>query len=145
MSSQHAGHTWINAPFTQLTASVQHYLHCKRLSPDNTSACILVPGYLLPPFSMRLLKLFNKGAAIFEQHARSGNAATSPGVQWPVYIYTDVPSAAHAACEQGHPGDPAHDLQGATVISATTCPKPTPSNERLAMLFDGNSHGQAAQ
>ena len=147
MSSQHTGHIWINAPFTQLTAFVQHYLHCRQLSPDSTSACILVPGYLLPILkpllsSMRLLKRFTKGAAIFEQRARSGNAATSPGVQWPVYVYTDVPSAAHAACEQGHP---AHSLQGAAVISAAACPKPTPSNERLAMLFEGNFQGEAAR
>ena len=46
MSKEHTRHVWINAPFTQLTAFVQHYLHCKQLSPDSTSASILVPGYL---------------------------------------------------------------------------------------------------
>ncbi|DBA66140.1 TPA: hypothetical protein ACH3X2_002616 [Trebouxia sp. C0005] len=91
---------------------------------------------------MRLLKRFTKGAAIFEQRARSGNAATSPGVQWPVYVYTDVPSAAHAACEQGHP---THGLQGAAVIFTAACPKPTPSDERLAMLFEGDFQGEAAR
>ena len=39
MSQQHVSHIWINAPFTQLTAFVQHDMHCKQLSPENTSAC----------------------------------------------------------------------------------------------------------
>ena len=142
LSQQHTGHIWINAPFTQLTAFLQHYLHCKQLAPDTTSACILVPGYLLPVLKpllsgMRLLKRFTKGAAIFEQFARSGNAATSPGVQWPVYIYTDVPSAAHAACDQGQP---VHGLNSASVTSAAACPEPP--DERLAMLFEGGFQGQ---
>ncbi|KAA6418859.1 MAG: hypothetical protein FRX49_11215 [Trebouxia sp. A1-2] len=61
---------------------------------------------------------------------------------WPVYVYTDVPSVAHAACEQG---PPTHSLQGAAVISAAAYPKPTPSTERLAMLFEGDFQGDAAQ
>lgn len=72
MSATHTGHIWINAPFTQLTAFVQHYLHCKSLSPDSTSACILVPGYLMPVLKrllsgMTCLKRCTKGAALFQQ------------------------------------------------------------------------------
>ena len=85
MSKTHTGHIWINAPFTQLTAFVQHYLHCKQLSPDNTSACILVPGYLLPVLKsllscMTCLKRFTKGAALFEHSTRSGHLAASPSL-----------------------------------------------------------------
>ena len=130
LAQPRTGHIWINVPFTQLTALL---LHSKQLSPDNTSACILVPGYLpvLKPLlsGMRLLKHFTKGAAIFDQCARSGHSSTSPGVHWPVYVYTDVPSAAHAACDQGMP---LHGLHSATVMSANACPEPP--DERLAIL-----------
>ena len=130
MAQPRNDHIWINAPFTQLTAFVQHYLHSKQLSPDDTSACILVPGYLLPVLKpllsgMRLLKRFTKGAAIFDQCARSGHSSTSPGVPWPVYVYTDAPSAAHAACDQGMP---LHGLHSAAVMSANACPEPLTSN-----------------
>ena len=85
MSREHTGHIWINAPFTQLTTFVQHYLHCKQLSPDNTNGCVLVPGYLMPVLKpllsgMTCLKRFTKGAAIFEQSTRSGSMATSPSL-----------------------------------------------------------------
>ena len=142
MAQPRTGHIWINAPPTQLTACVQHHLHSKQLSPDNTSACSLVPGYLLPVLKplrsgMRLLKLLTKGAAIFDQCARSGHSSTSPGVHWPIYVYTDVPSAAHAAGDQGMP---VHGLHSATVMSANACPEP--ADERPAMLFEGDFSGQ---
>ena len=77
LSTVHTGHIWINAPFTQLTAFLQHYLHCKQLSPDTTSACVLILGYLLPALKsllsgMRLLKRFTKGSALFEQVSHAG-------------------------------------------------------------------------
>ena len=53
----------LNAPFSNLLAFVQHYLHCKQLAPAQTTACILIPGYLLKPLrsiltGMRLLNSF---------------------------------------------------------------------------------------
>ena len=114
MSKAHVGHIWINAPFTQLTAFVQHYLHCKQLSPYNTTACILVLGYLMPLLKsmlsgMTCLKRFGKGAAIFEQSARSDSLA------WPVYVFTDVPTGADQALSRGQS---MHRLHNATVVSA---------------------------
>ena len=133
---------WINAPFTQLTAFVQHYMHCKQRSPDGTSACILVPGYLLPVLKpllsgMRLLKKFTKGAAIFEQSSRSGCSSTSPGINWPVYIYSDAPIAVGKAFADGRP---LHGLHGATVATAAGCPDLS-SDGRLSMLFEGSFGG----
>ena len=120
MSRVHTGHIWINAPFTQLSAFLQHYLHCKQLSPDNTSACILVPGYLMPVLKsllsgMTCLKRFSKGATLFEQSTRSGSMATSPSLHWPVYIFTDVPTASYEALGRGQS---MHRLHNATVLSA---------------------------
>ena len=120
MSREHTGHIWINAPFTQLPTFVQHYLHCKQLSPDTTSACILVPGYLMPVLKfllsgMTCLKRFTKGAALFEQSTRSGSMATTPNLNWPIYVFSDVPSAADQALGRGHS---MHRLHNAVVPSA---------------------------
>ena len=48
-----------------------------------------------------------------------------------------MPSAAHAACDQGMP---LHGLHSATVMSANACLEPP--DERLAMLFEGDFSGQ---
>ena len=138
MSKEHTGHIWINAPFTQLTAFVQHYLHCKQLSLANTSACILVPGYLMPVLKpllcgMTCLKRFTKGAALFEHATRSGNLAAAPSLHWPAYVFTDVPTAADQALERGHS---MHRLHNATVPSLAH-DSDLESDERLAMLFEG--------
>ena len=119
MSREHVGHTWVNAPFSQVASFLQHYLHCKQLSSENVSACVLVPGYLLPMCKpllsrMHLLKKFRKGAAIFEQSLRKGHAATAPGVSWSVYVYTNVPDEGSTAFDLGKP---VHKLHNATVVS----------------------------
>ena len=142
ISREHTGHIWINAPFTQLTTFVQHYLHCKQLSPDSTSACILVPGYLMPVLKsllsgMTCLKRFAKGAALFEQSTRSGSMAAAPSLNWPVYVFSDVPSAADQALGRGHS---MHRLHNATVLSAASDSR-FESDERLAMLFEGSLGG----
>ena len=121
------------ASSTQLTTFVQHYLHRKQLSPDNTTACILVPGYVMPLLKpmlsgMTCLKRFSKGAAIFEQSARSDSLA------WPVYVFTDVPTGADQASNRGQS---MHRLHNATVVSAAHDSN-LESNERLAMLFEGH-------
>ena len=46
---------------------------------------------------MTCLKRFAKGAALFEQSTRSGSMATTPSLNWPVYVFSDVPSAADQA------------------------------------------------
>ena len=146
MSKEHIGHIWINAPFTQLTTFVQHYLHCRQLSPDSTTACILVLGYLMPVLKsllsgMTCLKRYTKGAALFEQPSRSGSMATSPSLNWPVYIFSDVPSAADQAADQAiGRGQSMHRLHKATVVSAASDPD-LESDERLAMLFEGSLGG----
>ena len=141
MSETHTGHIWINASFTQLTTFVQHYLHCKQLSPDSTSACTLVPGYLLPLKSMlsgmTCLNRYTKGAALFEHSTRSGHLAVAPSLSWPVYIFSDVPTGANQAFNCGQS---MHRLHNATVLSAAH-DSGLESDERLAMLFEGSFTG----
>jgi hypothetical protein len=122
---------WIHAPFTQLTAFLQHYLHCKQLSLDITSACMLVPGYLLPMLKslvsgMRLFKRYSKGVALFEHTSRTGSSAPSAGLAWPVYVLTDALSDAAPVLEKG---DALHRLHNATVKNRYPLP-------RLDDLFD---------
>jgi hypothetical protein len=37
-------HVWLNAQASELRSCLLHYIACKKKSPDNTSACILVPS-----------------------------------------------------------------------------------------------------
>ena len=143
MSTTHTGHIWINAPFTQLATFVHHYLYCKQLSPVNTSACFLVPGYLMPVLKsllsgMTCLKRFTNGAALFEQSTRSGNFAASPSLNWPVYVFTDVPTGADQALSRGQS---MHRLHRASVVPSVAASNGSSldleSDERLAMLFEG--------
>ena len=65
LAAEHTGHIWIHAPFTKLLPFVQHYLHSKQQAPSSTSACILVPGYLLQHLQPRLA---NMRAQLCSQH-----------------------------------------------------------------------------
>ena len=56
---------------------VNHYKACKAAAAGNLSACILVPGYLLPVLKallavMHLLKRFSKGTIMFDAPAANG-------------------------------------------------------------------------
>lgn len=35
-------HIWLNAPFAEMPAYLEHYLACKAKDPHHTSACIVV-------------------------------------------------------------------------------------------------------
>ena len=128
----------MNAPFTQLTTFVSHYLHCKQLLPGNTSACDLVSVYMMPVLEclllgMTCLKRFIKGAALSEQSTRSGNLATSPSLNWPGYVFTHVPTGADQALTREE------WMHRAAVISSSAACNDFDSklDERLVMLFKG--------
>ena len=114
-------------------------MHCKQHLPDGTSAGILVPGCLrsvLKPLrsGMRLLKRFTKGAAIWKQSSRSGRSYASPGINWPVDIHADAPTAVGKVFADGRP---LHGVRGAAVAAAANCPDLSPDG-RLSMLFEGS-------
>ncbi|DBA79948.1 TPA: hypothetical protein ACH3X1_008153 [Trebouxia sp. C0004] len=94
-------------------------------------------GYGLKTGSMTCLKRFTKGAALFEQSTRSGSMASSPSLNWPVYIFTDVQTAAYEALGRGQS---MHRLHNATVLAASH-DSDLESDERLAMLFEGSFLG----
>ena len=140
------GHMWINAPFTQLMPFLQHYLHCKQLNPDSTSACILIPGYLLKPMrsmlgSMRLLKRYSKGSQLFTTPTKLGNRAAMPGAHWPVYVYTDVPAD---VMDRAVEGTPLHALHNCTLHATDAVPdcQPLSTDKHLTMLFEGGTTKQ---
>ena len=84
-----------------------------------------------------VVKKFTKGAAIFEQSSRFGRSSTSPGFNWPVYIYSYAPTAVEKAFADDRPS---HGLHGATVAAAVDCPDLSPDG-RLAMLLEGSFGG----
>ena len=143
----HTGHLWINAPFSNLLAFVQHYLHCKQLAPAQTTACILIPGYLLKPLrslltGMRLLKRYSKGAQLFTAPDKNGQRKAMPGIHWPVYVYTDIPvNTVDIAVES----TTLHGLHNATVVHDNTDAIPVPdssitgTDKHLTMLFEGTT------
>ena len=69
--ADHRGqHLWIHAPPRHLKHALQHYLGCKRHSPHNTSACVLVPVWRDADFwpivkGMRFLKEYGAGSHTF--------------------------------------------------------------------------------
>ena len=84
------------------------------------------------------MKRITKGAAIFEQSSRSGRSSTSPGINWPVYVYSDATSAVGKAFDDGRP---VHGLHGATVVSAVHFSHLSPDGH-LSMLFEGSFGGE---
>ena len=145
MSTMHTGHIWINAPFTQLPAFLQHYLHCKQMFPDATSACILIPGYLLPALKsllsgMRLLKRFTKGSALFEQ------VSITLVNQSPLLVHNGL-SVSILMCPVMHMPflrtmQPFTEwLHHAKLSTSASDSASSDADEHLAMLFEGTCSG----
>ena len=94
LSKLHTGHIWINAPFTALHEFLEHYVACKEASPT-TTACILVPQFLLPALrpllkGMSIIKKYAKNTVMFDAPTKSANRRTVTGVHWPVYVFSDA-------------------------------------------------------
>ena len=106
-------HVWLNAPFSQLSDFIDHYVTQKQTSPSNTSACILVPrwkgtGSIHPALaSMRLIKCFPQGYHLFNAPEQVGSKRKRlPGIPWPVDVFYDAPTPVNtskfAMAFQGH-------------------------------------------
>ena len=63
--------------------------------------------------------------------------ATSPSLHWPVYIFTNVPTASYEALGRGQS---MHRLHNASVLSAAR-DSDLESDERLAMVFEASFCG----
>lgn len=100
VSSLAGRHCWINAPFSMLTAILQHYLLLKALSPENVTACILVPRWPGAPWGtlltgMQRVKSYPEGYPLFEQKNSDGTSKVMSGIPWPVDVYWDKAYAPH--------------------------------------------------
>ena len=98
MHELHSGHTWVNAPFTLLPEFVQHYLHSKQPAPS--TACIVVPGFLLPVMrpslkGMHILETYRKGSTLFDAPTASGKRRGMAGTHRPVRVFTDAVLPTH--------------------------------------------------
>ena len=90
---------------------------------------------------MRLLKRYNKGSYLFDAPTKTGSRAGMPAVQWPVYVYTDVPADAAAAPDIAVEQTPLHSLHNAVLCSVelqSDCADHVLSTDKhLTMLFEG--------
>lgn len=82
---------WLNAPFANMPAYIEHYLQCKGKDPQHTSACIVVPKaagpwrHLLK--GMELLHEYGKGQCMFVSVDGAGDVCSREAVQ----VYFDPP------------------------------------------------------
>lgn len=97
---------FMNPPFSQLKAFIEHYQTCKKQSPHDTSACIVVPLWPSADFypllqNMQLIKEYRRGTPLFTQpqgKTTSGKRRTMPGIPWNVQVYWDPPVPVHQRC-----------------------------------------------
>ncbi len=147
LNELHSGHIWVNAPFTLLPEFVQHYFQCKQASPS-TTACIVVPGFLLPvmrPFlkGMHILKTHHKGSTLFDAPTASGKRRAMAGTHWPVHVFTEAVLPTHIPPVAGQK---CHPLHKAIVHQPSAVPSVpvAVSNQPLTMLFEGHLEQQDA-
>jgi hypothetical protein len=91
-----SGHNvWLNPPFAKIAMFVRHYLACNARSPENTSACILIPAWkgkhrrLLQ--GMQLLRTYAQGHVLFTAPRQDGSRQVMQGIPWPVEVWYDPP------------------------------------------------------
>lgn len=121
-------------------------MQCKLAAPS-TSACIVVPGFLLSvmrPFlkGMHILNTYRKGSVLFDAPTLSGQRRALTGVHWPVHVFTDaVPLTRVPATVAGQKCHPVHN---AVVLEASDVPSVPAkvSSQPLTMLFEGLSNWQ---
>ena len=98
MESDVAGkHIWLNAPFADMPAYLEHYLACKAKDPHHTSACIVVPkgaAQLKKSLSgMELLHEYNRGEYMLVAHGHSAASSSHVACGIAVQVYYDPPVA----------------------------------------------------
>ena len=84
--------TWINPPFNNLKAFLDHYLACKARSPSNTSACIVLPDWDGTDWNelvrhMKLIRGYKEGTELFWD----SDGKLMPGTPWGIRVYYDPP------------------------------------------------------
>ena len=115
LNELHSSHIWVNGPFTLLPEFVQHYLRCKQAA-SSTTACIVVPGFLLPACphaflkGMRILKAYRKGSTLFDAPTASGKRRAMAATHWHVHVFTDAVFHTHIPPVAGHKRLPVENL-----------------------------------
>ena len=116
-------------------------MQCKQAAPS-TTACIVVPGFLLPvmrPFlkGMHILKTYRKGSVLFDSPTLSGQCHALTGVHWPVHVFTDAVPLTHIPATIA--GQKCHPLHNAIVLDPSDAPSVPAkvSSQPLTMLFEG--------
>jgi hypothetical protein len=85
---------FINPPYEQIDAFVEHYLHLKTQNPS-LGAVLLLPrwhatGWWQKVQNLEKLTVFRKGYRLFTQPAENGRRRCGP-IPWPVHAFIDRP------------------------------------------------------
>ena len=86
-------------PFKEAGSYLDHYLACKKASPTNTSAIIVLPDWETASWrpmlsSLLLVKTYPSGTVLFEHRPPQGPVSAAGACPWPVCVYYDPPATA---------------------------------------------------
>lgn len=91
---------WINPPFRQAGAFIDHYLQCKQKSPSDTCALIVLPRWKRAKWwgvatqHFKVARYYPAGTPLFQY---PGSKDLSP-CKWPVTVFWDGPSGVFQKC-----------------------------------------------
>ena len=88
-------HVWLNPPFSNMRAFLDHYVAEKRRHPHTVSGCLLVPDWRQARHpalkGMQVVAQFEKGRPLFTAPCADGSRRPLGGVPWGVKVYYDPP------------------------------------------------------
>ena len=86
---------WMNPPFRNIHAFLDHYVAQKRKHPHTLSGCLLLPDrrHACHPAlrGMQVVAQFEKGRPLFTAPDADGSRHRMPGVPWGVKVYYNPP------------------------------------------------------
>ena len=84
---------WCNPPWKLIGPVLEHYLKCKALAPETTSAVFVLPGYnaawVDKVAGMHLVRSYPAGVQLFSIADSEGNRYSIGPTPWPVNVYWD--------------------------------------------------------
>ena len=118
-------HVWLNPPFSRMDEFIDHYLAEKARSPQDTSACILVPAWRKAThpglWGMRLVAQYEPGTPLFTAPCTDGSRTPLPGIPWGVNVFYDPPRPTVFSALQTEEGRLALRLPGRIAGASAQC------------------------
>jgi hypothetical protein len=147
LTSDIAGESvWLNPPLQQACNFISHYLRCKRTSPTTTSAVIILPKMLRPPWRhltahMKKVMEYPAGAPLFTKPGPSPSYPRVPiNSPWPVTVYYDPPASTPPPTSNTPPPPPTASNQTIPLFTLS----PDNASEKL-LTFTGTCNDYPAR